>query len=806
MTLPHPVWGIDVAHDRLRAALVRKSEDGFEILERRERPIDGDVLARLERVVEFQRERGVRDAAVQLAVPDETGALVVARVGAECAEFSNDELRRELYQHTPYEPTDAELRFRLLTEAGRARTFQVVAVPWDSMRTRREVVARLDLERAGLAFAGTAAMTGARTHGLLGPGDHLVDVVADRTLVYAVDAAGVRRYQLPVGVRHLSHGEGATETARRLGGDIRRIAEYHHAQHLRHGDPDDPEESFRPSFRAIGAWTASGPMVEAVLAGVGANGPSTATAVSRVIGDAPDPADLPAWLTAIGAAVEALSAPTERVTLRAPPAVLPPTRTRVGWIVGGVGLAIAAGAAALVALDLGREREPTDVEQRTSDTAEQVEAVPLESTRAEALRRRIALDTALAHLADVLTSTGAAPAALDLRTEDAVTVGARLVFPPDATPEVLDAVATALIPPGDQESLPDGTTIVSWSGPAPSAEGNDDATPGAPFTWPRAQSLVALARGRAAGETATTLWIGTTRETVVDTARSLLRGLTLPGCNRLEIAPDPDAPGLHAVRLHRSAVPRWAPEWPEVLHTDDLGLAEVLLGWRTDTETIDAPAFAGALSVTRLPALEVLAREDGVTIRWPVSIDGSQVEWRAAGVDDWSKLADAGASAGGLDAPVAASRGRFEFRLTAPDRAPGPVSAVDLDLAADARPVRMLGHQRLALLLTRPWQGATVTKEVAADVGPAPITTVGDAAVELRSELRVASIRWEIETLEVRVPVPAIGPDGRVLRDAGGAVREPDQVSIELRRPRARVELERSGDGLEIWFGKMTDG
>ena len=102
-------------------------------------------------------------------------------------------------------------------------------------------------------------------------------------------------------------------------------------------------------------------------------------------------------------------------------------------------------------------------------------------------------------------------------------------------------------------------------------------------------------------------------------------------------------------------------------------------------------------------------------------------------------------------------------------------------------------------------RGASRSTSVSLTVDQVPVRTIGDEQIELESEVRVRSIRWERPSTERVVQVPRFDAQGRVLRttaDDGGD----NDVTIQVCRPRALVELEHPRDGLEIWFGKMTDG
>lgn len=772
---------MDVSGDALLALLVRRDGDRRVIVERRVRPFPAGTTSvpdRLRAAVRFQSERGVRHRAIHLAVPDETGSCCVAHVAADRADLSNDELRRELYEHTPFEPPRAELRHRLLLERDRSRYFQVVAVPWEDMRSRREVVAALDLERAGLGFTSAAMIHGADALGWLAPDVHLVEVGADRTHVLVVGEIGVRRYLLPGGRADLAD----PESLRRLAGDVRRVAEYHHVVHVHHGEPDEDAAAFQPTFRAVGAWSRDAAQVEAVRAATRME-PAPAGAPSELDGDLPGADELAVWTTALGAALESLAPPSARITLRAPPATLP-ARSRPRLLVAGVvGIAVLAG---LYLIQTSAEPDPDTRDEPVAAETRGEEVRPGAALQRELvadLTARVALDHALSEVARLLDRTQLAPVALRLDVVEGGRVEVSFEFGPDTDA----ARRLALI-----DELPLEPTVArgedgTWRIRATLAAARSPTTlptPGRAVAWP--------APGSRPPE------LSVDRHSALQAARRAVRSLHGGRATGLRVVPEVDPPGFHRIEL--VTVGEVTRAFPERLHPDDRELAAQLLAWAAPLGDEPTPPLASTRGVAELPPVEVLAREDGLTVRWPAASRGARLEWRRAGEEGWSTIDAVDPAGGALDLPLPQAAVDLEVRLVADERSPGPATPFQARFPATLELVRAVAHDAVEARLTRPWNGAPRTVAATCREGERVFVTDPETGLEFAADHVASRLSWELEQGIRSVQVPAFSPDGTV----GTGPTTP--VEVQVVTPKLRVELTRPGGDARTWFGKMTDG
>ena len=91
-----------------------------------------------------------------LSLPDSHGCLVTARLPPDDADLTDQSLQQELYDRTPFDPPEAQLRYRQTAEEGRSRCYRVAAIPGEQLDALvGELVAADDLLQAANAMFDT---------------------------------------------------------------------------------------------------------------------------------------------------------------------------------------------------------------------------------------------------------------------------------------------------------------------------------------------------------------------------------------------------------------------------------------------------------------------------------------------------------------------------------------------------------------------------------------------------------------------------------------------------------------------------
>jgi len=324
MPEPAAVWGVHVVDGAVTAALVRANgSGGYEILEAiAERTPPGAAEA-LRHARAILSRRGVAGRGASVALPDTNGCLVTAAIPPDELDMSEHEISNEMYDWTPFEPDQAELRHLCVLREGRRQERLVAALPRADYRQFLEILETGDASRLGVCFAGASTWRGAKALGLLPPGGFLVTTLPHITEVYAAPGGRARRHLLALGEADLTRDATAVDM---LAKDLAQIADYHRSLHR--GDDKPPAE---PSF-VLAGLSATSPAVRQRLAAVlgprlvdGArDGGIVAAGTKARLPQVP----LAALAGAVGAALEALRPVDERLVLRHVPANLPPYRER----------------------------------------------------------------------------------------------------------------------------------------------------------------------------------------------------------------------------------------------------------------------------------------------------------------------------------------------------------------------------------------------------------------------------------------------------------------------------------------------
>lgn len=342
----NPVWGIHVVEGAVTAALVRRGgSGGYEILETVAERAAGDAAGAVRVAVAVLTRRGVAHRGAVVALPDANGCLVTATIPPEELDLSEHEISNEMYEWTPFEPDQAELRHLCVVREGRRQERIVAALPRGDYRRFVEILEAADPSRLGVGFAGAATWRGASAMGLVPPGGFLIATLPGVTEVYASQSGRVRRHLLALGETELTRDATAVDLLAR---DLAQLADYYRA--LRRGDDKSPIE---PRFALAGLATSSPAVRQRLAAVLGprlADGPASEPAVALAPKSRAPNAPLPAFAGAIGAALEGLRPAQERLVLRHVPTDLPPYRER------GPLPYVAAAAAVLVAAAFAASR------------------------------------------------------------------------------------------------------------------------------------------------------------------------------------------------------------------------------------------------------------------------------------------------------------------------------------------------------------------------------------------------------------------------------------------------------------------
>jgi hypothetical protein len=347
MPEPNPVWGVHVVPGAVTAALVRRTESGgYEVLEALAERAPDDAAGAVDAARAVLRRRGVGARGAIVALPDTAGCLVTATIPPEELDLSDHEISNEMYEWTPFEPDQAELRHVCVLREGRRQERIVTALPRTDYRRCLEILEKGDLSRLGVAFAGAATWRGALAMGLVPPDGFLVATLPDVTEIYAWPQGRVRRHVLPVGAGDIARDATAIDLLAR---DLAQLSDYHRA--LRRRDERPPAE---PRF-ALAGLAAASPGVRQRLAAVlgprlDESSPGERAVVVAPRARVPD-VPIAAFAGAVGAAMEGLRPAEQRLVLRHVPANLPPYRERSRLAISAA-LAVVAAAGGAVALHL----------------------------------------------------------------------------------------------------------------------------------------------------------------------------------------------------------------------------------------------------------------------------------------------------------------------------------------------------------------------------------------------------------------------------------------------------------------------
>jgi hypothetical protein len=339
MPEPAAVWGVHVVDGAVTAALVRPNgSGGYEIIEAIAERTPAGAAEALRHARAVLSRRGVADRGASVALPDTNGCLVTAAIPPDELDMSEHEISNEMYDWTPFEPDQAELRHLCVLREGRRQERLVAALPRADYRQFLEILETGDASRLGVCFGGASTWRGARALGLVPRGGFLVTTLPHITEVYAAPGGRARRHLLALGEADLTRDATAVDM---LAKDLAQIADYHRSLHR--GDDKPPAE---PSF-VLAGLSATSPAVRQRLAavlgprlvdGTGDGGTVAAAAKARL-----PQVPLAALAGAVGAALEALRPVDERLVLRHVPANLPPYRERSRAIyVAGIALALVA--------------------------------------------------------------------------------------------------------------------------------------------------------------------------------------------------------------------------------------------------------------------------------------------------------------------------------------------------------------------------------------------------------------------------------------------------------------------------------
>lgn len=350
MPEPNPILGVHVVPGGVAWAQVRREEDGsFRVLAWGRKPTPGETVASLAAAAEILGRRGFRRRGAFVALPDVSGCLVTAVIPPDELHLEGEDLHRELYESTPFDPEVASLRSRPVGGEGRRREFLVAAIAAAQERQEVGALGRRADATVGLGFATACTLRGARALGLVPAEGFLVEVSARVTAVVAVDGRRARRSLVAAGRDDAAAAARPTSLAAAvapLAADVLSAAAYHRAQRFAPRHP--PEDLPPPIVVGVGVALADRALREALAEVLGPAFGQTAPRFEpecRVAWDHPPGDDLPALAGAVGAALEAFAPAGDRLDLRPPPAEVPEAAARpAGLVVAGVlaGLALVA--------------------------------------------------------------------------------------------------------------------------------------------------------------------------------------------------------------------------------------------------------------------------------------------------------------------------------------------------------------------------------------------------------------------------------------------------------------------------------
>jgi hypothetical protein len=365
MAEPNPVWGVHVVCGAVTAALLRRTETGaYEILDSVAERAPDDAVGAVRHARAVLSRRGVAARGALVALPDANGCLVTATIPPEELDLSEHEIGNEMYEWTPFEPDQAELRHRRVVHEGRRQERLVAALPRADYRRFIEVLETGDASRLGVGFAAAATWRGARAMGLCPVDGFLVTTQPRLTEVYAWSGGRARRHVLPIGEDDLRGNATAVDVMAR---DLLQLADYHRALR-REGDKPPADPRF-----AIAGFSATSPAVRQRLAAVLGprlvEGAMSDSVVGMAQSAKPPGVPVAALAGAVGAALEALRPVDERLVLRHVSADLPPYRDTRPLVYSAVAVALIAAAGVYFGIyaDLGEppRTKTTEVAKRT---------------------------------------------------------------------------------------------------------------------------------------------------------------------------------------------------------------------------------------------------------------------------------------------------------------------------------------------------------------------------------------------------------------------------------------------------------
>src|SRR6185436_15036071 len=141
MSEPNPVWGIHVVPGAVTAALVgRTATGGHEILDWIVERTSDDPAEAVRHARTILARRGVAARGAVVALPDSSGCLVTATIPPDELDLSEHEISNEMYEWTPFEPDQAELRHQCVLRDGRRQERLVAALPRADYRRFLEIL------------------------------------------------------------------------------------------------------------------------------------------------------------------------------------------------------------------------------------------------------------------------------------------------------------------------------------------------------------------------------------------------------------------------------------------------------------------------------------------------------------------------------------------------------------------------------------------------------------------------------------------------------------------------------------------
>ncbi len=778
MPVPNPLWGIHVAPGAITGALVLRTDDGrFELLSTVVEDAPQLETPLLAAALRFLERKDVRGRAAHLALPDDEGSFVAVELTQEEQFLDDQELVHELFERTPFEPSEGTLVFRRRDE-GAGRDLLVAAMPRATLTRRAETLAGLDRAYHGVGLTGPAFARGAAALGLVGERTMLVDVQPDLTMVTAVASGDIRRYVLPCGRGGLAHD------AQPLARDLLRVARYHADQERGGANGGEIDEADIPVTVFVGPGASKARAALAPhLGGRLATSLSGDARVSRRGGTGIDAAEAGAIAAAVGAALEAHAPAADRMALRPPPDDVPEyTAPGAGkkWLVLAAAGVIAAIAIAATQLGGGTQGnngngngKQTPVVRNDNDGGNGSVVVPETGPEGDPEAVRALLDQAADRraLAGAILAarslTAAAPpgSVQSIRVERArVGDGYRLtVTMQGVDDEASRGLANAF---SDLTLRSDTEGTLTARGLIETGRADDAALVGA---WLPAAHTVHPAL--------TDLWKvrggTTTEESLID--------LTLPHADSgpavgeaLVAAAPPRALTLERVPEGvRARAEIGVPvEWPTLLTRGASAfLAEVESEIEGTLGTLGEGPLLGAGPSAPTVAPEVLAAAAcAVRLRLPTGSGTLLLE--RAGPDEtrFSAVAEGPAGSELVDHVPGAS-GTYRYRARATGGQAGPESTADVVIPVEVVLVAADPDAgRAWLRLSRPWRGAVVTSEIDVTAGDSVAGTTARDGLELSltTVFTIVSVETVLSEEGVTVQVPGFNPDGRVLRGPDG--------------------------------------